>query len=144
MPLKEVLGLMKDRYIFPAILNYADDGISVSFPDLPGCLTCAHDTETALSRAREALGLYLYDSEQCDEPIPAPSDILKLKLDTGDIPALVEVFMPSIRDRINNRVVKKTLTIPSWLNREAEAANVNFSLILQEGLKQYLGKTANQ
>ena len=135
---------MKDRYIFPAILNYADDGISVSFPDLPGCLTCAHDTETALSRAREVLGLYLYDSEQCNEPIPAPSDILNLKLETGDIPALVEVFMPSIRDRINNRVVKKTLTIPSWLNRDAEAAYVNFSLILQEGLKQYLGKTANQ
>lgn len=129
---------MQDRYIYPAILNYADDGISVSFPDLPGCLTCAHDTETAIARAKEALGLYLYDSEQCGEDIPQPSDISILELGTGDIPALVDVFMPSIRDRVNNKTVKKTLTIPAWLNREAEAANVNFSQILQDGLRRYL------
>lgn len=135
---------MNTHYIYPAILNYADDGITVSFPDLPGCLTCAQDTETALSRAKEALGLYLFDSEQCNEDIPAPSDISRLELEPGDIPALVDVFMPSIRDRINNKVVKKTLTIPSWLNREAEAANVNFSFILQEGLKQYLGISSAQ
>lgn len=131
---------MKDRYIYPAILNYAEDGISVSFPDLPGCLTCAEDTETALSRAKEAMGLYLADAEDCGEPIPDPSDLSKLHLEAGDIPALVEVFMPVIRDRISNRSVKKTLTIPAWLNREAEAANVNFSQILQDGLKRYLGE----
>ncbi len=129
---------MKDRYIFPAVLNYAEDGISVSFPDLPGCLTCAQDTETALTRAKEALGLYLADSEQCGDPIPQPSDILNLKLDEGDIPALVDVFMPAIRDRMNNRTVKKTLTIPAWLNREAEAANINFSWTLQEALRKQL------
>ncbi len=134
---------MKDRYIFPALLNYADDGISVSFPDLPGCLTCAHDTETALTRAKEALGLYLYDSEQCGEVIPEPSDISDLVLEDGDIPTLVDVFMPSIRDRVNNRMVKKTLTIPAWLNRTAEDAGVNFSQLLQESLKDYLGLNAS-
>ena len=130
---------MRDRYIFPAILNYADDGISVSFPDLPGCLTCAHDTETALSRAKEVMGLYLFDSEESHEEIPVPSDIHDLQLEDGDIPAMIDVFMPPIRDRINKRVVKKTLTIPSWLNQEAERAGVNFSQVLQEGLKQRLG-----
>lgn len=130
---------MKDRYIFPAILNYADDGITVSFPDLPGCLTCAQDTETALFRAKEVMGLYLFDSEESGEVIPPPSDIPALSLDSGDIPVLVDVFMPPVRDRINKRVVKKTLTIPSWLNREAEQAGVNFSQVLQEGLKQHLG-----
>ncbi len=130
---------MKDRYVFPAILNYADDGISVSFPDLPGCLTCAHDTETALSRAKEALGLYLADSEQEGEDIPVPSDISNLQLESGDIPALVEVFMPSIRDRISHKSVEKTLSIPAWLDHEAEAAGADFSLILQEGLMNYLG-----
>lgn len=134
---------MNDRYIYPAILNYAEDGISVSFPDLPGCLTCAEDTATALSRAKEALGLYLADSEECGDPIPAPSDILGLHLEQGDIPALVEVFMPMIRDQIKRTSVKKTLTIPAWLNREAEAAHVNFSQILQDGLKNYLGLSAH-
>lgn len=130
---------MKDRYIFPAVLNYADDGITVSFPDLPGCLTCAQDTETALSRAKEALGLYLFDSEQSGETIPAPSSVPALELETGDVPMLIDVFMPSVRERINRRVVKKTLTIPSWLNQEAEQAGVNFSQVLQEGLKRCLG-----
>lgn len=52
--------------------------------------------------------------------------------------------MRSPRDRINNRVVKKTLTIPAWLNREAEAANVNFSQVLQDGLRHYLGNSAQR
>jgi hypothetical protein len=46
--------------------------------------------------------------------------------------------MPPVRDRINNKVVKKTLTIPQWLNVEAERQGVNFSMVLQNGLKQYL------
>ena len=71
---------MKDHYFFPAVFNYAEDGISVSFPDLPGCLTCAHDTETALRRAKEALGLYLFDCENCSEAIPEPSGVNTLKL----------------------------------------------------------------
>lgn len=133
---------MKDYYVFPAILNYAEDGISVSFPDLPGCLTCAHDSATALSRAKEALGLYLFDSEQCNEEIPAPSDISELELETGDIPALVEVFMPYVRAHVTQISVQKTLTLPVWLNMEAEAANADFSQILQDGLMRYLGKTA--
>jgi predicted RNase H-like HicB family nuclease len=53
-----------DRYIFPAVLTYAEDGISIEFPDLPGCLPCAGSTEEALQNARQALGLHLYGMEQ--------------------------------------------------------------------------------
>ena len=74
------------------------------------------------------------------EAIPAPTPVQDLSPEAGAAVALIEVFMPPVRDRINNRVVKKTLTIPAWLNREAEAAHVNFSQILQEGLKRYLGQ----
>jgi len=130
---------MKERYIFPAIFHYAEDGISVSFPDLPGCLTCAHDTDTAMSRAKEALGLYLFDSEECGDRIPEPSDFKTWALEKGDIPVIVDVFMPAVRERVKKRTVKKTLTIPSWLNIQAEQAGINFSQVLQEGLKQRLG-----
>lgn len=129
----------KDRYVYPAIFNYAEDGISVSFPDLPGCLTCAHDTETALARAREALGLYLVDLEDEGDPIPAPSALSALTLDEGDEPTLVDVFMPAIRSRVKYPSVKKTLTVPAWLNAAAEAAHINFSQVLQDGLKTRLG-----
>lgn len=130
---------MKDRYIYSAIFNYAEDGISVSFPDLPGCLTCAEDTDTALSRAKEALGLYLYDCEECGDMIPEPSDFKTFELEKGDIPVVVDVYMPAIRSRIKKATTKKTLTIPTWLNIEAEHAGINFSQVLQEALKQRLG-----
>jgi predicted RNase H-like HicB family nuclease len=126
-------------YAFPAFFYYDADGISIEFPDLPGCLPCGSTSEEAFRNAKEALGLHLYGMEQDGEAIPAPTPVQDLKPDEGGVVAMVEVFMPSIRDRINNRVVKKTLTIPAWLNREAEAAHVNFSQVLQDGLKSYLG-----
>ena len=129
-----------DTYAFPAFFYYDEDGISIEFPDLPGCLPCAQSTEEAFHNAKEALGLHLYGMEQDGEPIPEPSAVTELHPEEGAVLTMIDVFMPVVRDRINNRVVKKTLTIPAWLNREAEAANVNFSLVLQEGLKQYLGK----
>jgi predicted RNase H-like HicB family nuclease len=132
---------MKDTYIFPAILEYANDGIAIYFPDLPGCLPCAHSTEEAVKNAKEAMGLHLWGMEQDNEDIPAPTTITEIHLDKGNIPLLVEVFMPPVRERLNNRFIKKTLSIPSWLNAEAESRNVNFSQVLQNALKDYLNIT---
>ena len=131
-----------NTYAFPAFFYYDEDGISIEFPDLPGCLPCAKTTEEAFRNAKEALGLHLFGMEQDGDVIPKPAAVKDLHPEDGAVIVMVEVFMPSVRDRINNRVVKKTLTLPSWLNREAEAANVNFSLVLQDALKRYLGKTA--
>ena len=129
-----------NNYAFPAFFYYDEDGISIEFPDLPGCLPCAQTSEEAFRNAKEALGLHLFGMEQDGDTIPSPTPVKELRPDDGAAIAMVEVFMPSVRDRINKKTVKKTLTLPAWLNREAEAANVNFSLILQESLKQYLGK----
>lgn len=126
-------------YAYPAFFYYDDDGISIEFPDLPGCLPCAETTEGAFRNAKEALGLHLFGMEQDGDAIPVPTPVKELTPESGGLVAMVDVFMPSIRDKINNKVVKKTLTIPAWLNREAEAANVNFSQVLQDGLRQYLG-----
>jgi len=130
---------MKDRYQFPAIFHYAEDGISISFPDIPGCLSCSETTEEAFKDAREALGLHLWGMEQDGDLIPETSAIENLVLEKNQIPAMIEVFMPPIRDRLSNRFVKKTLSIPYWLNAEAEEAKVNFSQLLQEALKEKLG-----
>lgn len=131
-------------YAYPAFFYYDDDGISIEFPDLPGCLPCARSSEEAFRNAKEALGLHLYGMERDGDVIPPPTPVKDLHPDDGGVITMVDVFMPSIRDRINNRVVKKTLTIPAWLNREAEAAHVNFSQVLQDGLKTYLGEAARQ
>ena len=130
---------MKDTYLFTAILSYDDDGISIEFPDIPGCFSCADTTEEAARNAREALGLHLWGMEKDNDEIPNPTDISMLKLERKQVPLLVEAFMPPIRERQNNRFVKKTLSIPAWLNAEAERVGVNFSQLLQTSLKEHIG-----
>ena len=131
--------MKKDRYIFPAIFDYADDGISIEFPDLPGCLPCAHSDQEAVSNAKEAMALHLYSMEQDGDQIPEPTPVTKLQPQRNQAIVLVDVWMPVYRGAIENKAVKKTLTIPKWLNDLAEQEKVNFSQILQEALKQNLG-----
>jgi len=130
--------MKKDNYSYIAVVSFDDDGISIDFPDLNGCFTCAESEGEIAKMAKEVLGLTLYGMEEDGEDIPEPSSIKNIKLEPNETSMLVDVFMPPVRDRISNRVVKKTLTIPQWLNVEAERQGVNFSQILQNGLKEYL------
>jgi predicted RNase H-like HicB family nuclease len=129
----------KDRYIYPAIFSYADDGISVEFPDLPGCFTCGDTEEEAYKMAKEAMALHLYGLEQENENIPLPSKITDIQTKNNEVVAFVEVWMPPFRHEMENKAVKKTLTIPKWLDDLAKEHNVNYSQILQEALKKHLG-----
>ena len=130
---------MHDFYIFPAVFNYADDGISVEFPDLPGCYTCGKDDEEALCMATAALELHLYGMERDGDAIPAATPISRLAVAEGQAVTLVRVNMRLARLEIRNKSVKKTLTIPQWLDEAASAHHINFSQVLQEALKHTLG-----
>jgi len=132
--------LKKDVYIFPAILTqYEDDNIGITFPDLPGCVSNAKNIEEAVKNAKEALALHIFGMEEDDIEIPSPSPIINLKLDSNEIPLLVEVYMPLYRSAIESATVKTTVTMPQWLKALAEKNNVNFSQVLQNALKEYLG-----
>ena len=129
---------MKDTYLYAAILSYDEDGISIEFPDIPGCFSCADTSEEAAKNAKEALGLHIWSMEKDNDIIPTPTDIREFDLNAGQIPLLVDVYMPPIRERLNNRFIKKTLSIPAWLNAKSMAAGVNFSQTLQRALKEEL------
>ena len=92
--------------------------------------------------AKEALSLHLYGMEQDNDDIPAPSTMKQLakdeQLEENESFCLIEVFMPPFREKQNTRFVKKTLSIPYWLNAQAEAYGVNFSQTLQAALKEQL------
>ncbi|WKV08468.1 type II toxin-antitoxin system HicB family antitoxin [Thermoanaerobacterium sp. CMT5567-10] len=130
---------MKETYIYPAIFDYASDGISVSFPDLPGCFTCGDNDEEAIKNAKEAMALHIAGMEDDGDVIPEPTPISKVKLEDNQIVVPIEVWMPYYRSGIKTVYVKKTLTIPSWLNSVAERSKINFSQVLQEALKEKLG-----
>lgn len=87
----------------------------------------------AYEMAVEALGLALVSRKEDKEEIPAPTEIDKLNSDDGTL-VIVEFDMLEYQKKHNSRAVKKTLSIPEWLNEEATAMGVNFSQVLQEAL----------
>ncbi|MCX7904118.1 MAG: type II toxin-antitoxin system HicB family antitoxin [Caloramator sp.] len=131
--------MKKDLYVFPAIFDIDDDGISVEFPDLPGCFTCGDTIDEAYKNAKEALELHLYGMEKDNAPIPEPTPLDKIKIQKKQSIMLIEAWMPLVRSEMENRAIKKTLTIPKWLNDIAEQKKVNFSQVLQRALKEELG-----
>jgi predicted RNase H-like HicB family nuclease len=124
------------KYVYPAIL-YPDDGkVGVSVPDLPGCHTFGDDKADALFMAKDAIEMWLWDAENKHESIPGASETLPLE--PGETLTLIAADTDEYRRCNDTRAVKKTLSIPAWLNHQAETANAPFSQILQQVLKVYL------
>lgn len=130
---------MKSTYIFPALFEQDSHGISIVFPDLPGCLPCADTMEEAFKNAKEALQLHLYGMEEDGETIPEPSKIENLPRTSNQLVAMIDVWMPSFREKMLNKSTNKTVTIPRWLDLLAKQNHVNYSRLLQSSLKEYLG-----
>jgi predicted RNase H-like HicB family nuclease len=125
------------KYLYPAFFRrLTSGGYSVDFPDLPGCISAGDTLAEALSMAREALSLHLFGMLEDGETLPVASDPSSVPPEQGAFISPVEGRPEMVRDEIKNRSVKKTLTIPYWLNEEAEKENINFSQVLQEALKE--------
>lgn len=117
--------------VYPAIFHEEENSFWVEFPDLEGCHTYADTLTEAMESASEALGLYLASRIDNKQEINSPSDIKQINVTDGFasyIAANVEKYLT------NNKAVKKTLSIPQWLNEAAESQNINFSSVLKEAL----------
>lgn len=123
------------KYAYPAIFTpESDGGFSIRFPDLEGCYTCGDDMADALMMAEDALALVLYGYEKERRRIPDPSKESDITLSKGEFVNFVACDTLAYRKMYNNKAVKKTLTIPEWLNEAAVAMDINFSQVLQEAL----------
>lgn len=94
--------MKKDTYIYPAIFTSYKQGIEITFPDLPGCVSNAKNIDEALKCAKEVLALHLFGMEEDNIYIPDPSSINNLKLNHLAISILIEVYMPFYRETIEN------------------------------------------
>ena len=92
----------------------------------------------AVNMAQDALCLWLYDMEQDRKAIPAASSPRDVKTADDEFTSIIAVDTETYRRFYENKSVKKTLTIPMWLNERAERDNINFSGLLQEALKTHL------
>lgn len=125
------------KYAYPAIFTPEENGaFSVNFPDLEGCYTCGDTLEDALEMAEDALALTLYGYEIDKRSIPVPSVLSTLTPDLGknDFINYIACDTLAYRKMYNNKSVKKTLTIPEWLNEAAISMDINFSQVLQDAL----------
>ncbi len=127
------------KELYPAIFSSDGEfGYTVSFPDLLGCVTEGDTLQEAVDMAEDALGLYLYSLDEEGEIAPPASNPTEITLEPGEFINLVEWDEEEYLKRTDNKAVKKTLTIPSWLNHKAEEQKLNFSKILQRALKEEL------
>ncbi len=127
-----------NKLFYPALFHRAEEGgFWVSFPDFPECFTEGEDMTQAYEMAVEALGLALINRKEDGQTIPQPAEIDKISVDDGTL-AIIEFDMLEYQKKHNSRAVKKTLSIPAWLNEEATALGVNFSQVLQEALMSKL------
>lgn len=125
---------MKNIYRYIAVIEQEKDTIGVYFPDLDGCITGGDNIDEAIENANEVLKLHLFAMEQDNDVIPEPCSLTSLKLNNNEAPVFIEVYMKAFREKMNEKFIKKTLSIPNWLNTEAEQRGINFSKTLQNAL----------
>ena len=127
------------KYAYAAVFTPEKNGLfSVNFPDLEGCYTSGDDMANAVYMAQDVLCLTLYDLEQKKQPIPKASNPRNVDTRNGEFISVIAVDTEFYRRYYENKSVKKTLTIPMWLNERAERENINFSGVLQAALKERL------
>ena len=129
------------KYVYPAVFTEEDNGMySVNFKDLESCYTCGDDINDAILNAQDVLSMVLYRYEKERKPIPRPSSISGIEIDDKSFVSYVVGDTDTYRRMHNNKAVKKTLTIPEWMNEVAIAQNINFSQVLQDALMEIIEK----
>lgn len=124
------------KAVYPIILTPAKNDYVVYVPDLRINTEGASIPE-AMEMARDAIGLWGICEEDAGRKIPAASSTLPIGK-KGETVTLVDIDFSSYRRANDLKTVRKNVTLPSWLANTAEEAGVNFSQVLQEGLKARL------
>lgn len=133
------------KNVYPVIFTQTKDAVLIDVPDLE-ILTEGQNMINAVEMVRDAIGLKGITIEDNGEQIPEPTELSKINLENGTFTkegksflSLVDIDFTEYRRKVDNKAVRRNVTLPSWLNREAEKANINVSKVLQEALMTKLG-----
>ena len=131
------------KIYYPALFHVSEDvgGYWIEFPDLPGCFSQGFNDIEAMEMAKDALSLFLdTNADIFERKFKNPSSLADIqKQYPGELVMLIEGDPLYYARKYNTKAVKKTLSIPQWLNDKAIKANINFSQVLQEALISKLG-----
>ena len=128
------------NYIYPAIFTpEKEGGYYIHFPDIDNCFTCGDDIDDGILMAEDALALMVYTNyEETGTAAPARTDLKDIKLAKDEFATYIVCDTTECRKKFGTKAVKKTLTIPEWLNDAAVKERINFSQVLQDALKEKL------
>lgn len=126
------------KYIYPAVFTRENDIYTVRFPDFESCYTQGNDLQDAYDMASDILCLTLYNLEERQAVIPRTSELSAIHTEKNEFTSLVACDTLEYRQYYDSKAVKKTLTVPSWLNTMSEREGINFSAVLQAALKREL------
>lgn len=133
------------RKAYPVIFTILDDIILIEVPDF-GITTEGKDIEDAIEMARDAIGICGICKEDNNEKLPEASDLRDVDISKGifseegsSFVSIVDIDFVEYRRKQDNKSVRRNVTLPSWLNFEAEKAHINVSKVLQEALMSKLG-----
>lgn len=131
------------KLVYPANFYYEKEGgYSVEIPDLLGCITQGDNLEEAMEMAQDAALGWILTAIEEEEEIPKPSSIEQIKIEGKGFKTLLLLDIDQYSEKYGTKKsVKKTLTIPEWLNKRAEKVGINFSQVLQESLLNKIVKT---
>lgn len=125
------------KAVFPVVFTKVDDGYMAFVPDMD-INTQGDNLAEAIEMARDAIGIMGIDMEDEKKPIPTPSDPEKIKCGADEMVSMVDIDFTAYRRANEKRTVRRNVSLPSWLNVEAEKAGINVSAVLQTALKQEL------
>lgn len=126
-----------ENHVYPAVFhpNPDDGSYTVLFPDLPGCITEGKNLENALYMAQSALSLWLEYAVEHQEPLPAATPRQALCVEPGEF---VNLVWAGVKD---GRAVKRTVSLPQWMDQRASELGLSLSRVLQDALRNRIEHT---
>ncbi len=129
------------KLFYPALFHKAEEGgFWITFPDYPECMTQGENIQNAYEMAWDALGLAVVSRLESKESLPTPTEPYSMSLDPDTFCVIVAFDLIAYQKRHNSKAIKKTLSIPEWLNEAATDMNINFSQVLQDALLQKINQ----
>ena len=132
------------KLAYPAVFTPYEDGTGgyvVEFPDLPGCVTGGDDMAEAIFMAEDAASGWVLTELEEGRKAPKASGFVEVHTEPGQFVNMIALDMDSYAAKYGDKAVKKTLTIPAWLNTYVENNNISCSAVLQEALSKMAEST---
>ena len=121
------------EYVFPTVFHANEDGsYTITFPDLPGCISEGKSLGNALHMAQSALKQWIKYLLDKNIEIPSATPIHSLITESGEFPSLIYVEIKE------ERAVKRTVSIPKWMDEKAIESGLSLSHVLQDALNERL------